>query len=164
MPADLRVVGNLPYNISTPLLFKLFEDIECIKDMHFMLQKEVVERITAAVGSSHYGRLSVMTQYFCQATYCFTVPPEAFSPAPKVDSAIVRLVPRQDRTITADHFETFATVVKEAFAYRRKTLNNCLKKLIDGKTLNDLSIDPSRRPQSLTIDEFVRISNAISLK
>ena len=159
-----RIVGNLPYNISTPLLFKLFESIEIIRDMHFMLQKEVVERLTAPVGDSHYGRLSVMTQYFCHTHYLFTVPPQAFDPAPKVDSAVVRLTPKAKPDVIADDFELFSAVVKEAFTYRRKQLGNSLKKYISPEDLQRLDISPNTRAQTLSVDQFVRISNAISLK
>ena len=165
-PHDCRIVGNLPYNISTPLLFHLFENIHCIADMHFMLQKEVVERMTACVGDQHYNRLSVMTQYFCDTSYLFTVPPSAFDPAPKVESAIVRLTPKQNnpKNLTAENFTLFSQVVKEAFTYRRKQLGNSLKKLISADALNALDIDPTARPQTVSIDEFIRISNAISVK
>lgn len=162
-PQDLRIIGNLPYNISTPLIFHLFSQIDCIKDMHFMLQKEVVERLTAPVNDRHYGRLSVMAQYFCEADYLFTVSPNAFSPPPKVNSAVVRLIPLKHRQIISD-FRLFETVVKQAFMYRRKQLANCLKKLITAEQLQSLDIEPSRRPQSLTVDEFVRIAEAISLQ
>lgn len=162
--ADLRVVGNLPYNISTPLLFKLFSEIDCIRDMHFMLQKEVVLRLTAEVGSADYGRLSVMSQFFCDNDYLFTVPAEAFDPPPKVESAIVRLTPKKQIALTQQEFDTFSAVVKEAFTYRRKKLGNCLKKYIDSKALEALNIDPHLRPQDVSVSEFVRISQAISLE
>src|SRR5699024_3399032 len=101
---DLRVVGNLPYNISTPIMFHLIEQLSVVKDMHFMLQKEMVTRLTAAPNSKHWGRLSVMVQYHCNTEYLFTVPPQAFSPAPKVDSAIIRLTPRDPITPTAQDY------------------------------------------------------------
>jgi len=163
-PRDCRIVGNLPYNISTPLLFHLFDRIDGIIDMHFMLQKEVVERITAPVNDKAYGRLSVMTQYFCQTDYLFTVPPEAFDPAPKVESAIVRLTPKKQPDLVVKDFALFSEIVKEAFTYRRKQLVNSLKRLITPELLADLGIEPSARAQTLSVNEFVRISNAISIK
>lgn len=161
-PHDCRIAGNLPYNISTPLLFRLFDCLHGIQDMHFMLQKEVVDRITASVGDHNYGRLSVMTQYFCDTEYLFTVPPGAFEPPPKVDSAVLRLTPLTKREESANDFGLFSAVVKEAFTYRRKQLGNSLKKMISAKQLMDLNIDPNRRAQTLCVNEFVRISNAIS--
>jgi 16S rRNA (adenine1518-N6/adenine1519-N6)-dimethyltransferase len=161
--SDLRVVGNLPYNISTPLLFKLFSEIDSIRDMYFMLQKEVVLRLTASVGSADYGRLSVMSQYFCDNDYLFTVPAEAFDPPPKVESAIVRLIPKKQTPLTQPQFDAFSAVVKEAFTYRRKKLGNCLKRYIDVKALEALNIDPHLRPQDVSVSEFIRISEVISL-
>lgn len=162
-PSDLRVVGNLPYNISTPLLFKLFSEITCIKDMHFMLQKEVVLRLTAEVGSTDYNRLSVMSQYFCDNHYLFTVPPTAFNPPPKVESAIVRLTPRAHQPLSPDEFAVFSRVVKEAFNYRRKTLGNCLKKLISAQQLTALDIDPATRPQNVSVADFMRIARVVGV-
>ena len=154
----LRIVGNLPYNISSPLLFHLFEQIDIIQDMHFMLQKEVVDRLTAPVGSSDYSRLSVMCQYYCTAENVLFVPPECFYPAPKVDSAVVRLTPKTP-TLKAKKISLFTQVVKTAFNYRRKTIRNSLKGTVSPETLEKLCIDPNRRPQELTIDEYVMIAN-----
>jgi len=153
-----RVVGNLPYNITTPLLFKLFEWSAFIQDLHFLLQKEVVERLTAPAGSPHYSRLSVMAQYHAQLTLLFTVGPEAFSPPPRVESALVRIVPWTP-PIQAQDFTLFANVVKEAFSHRRKTIANSLRKLITIDALNRLNIDPQSRPQQITVENFVKISN-----
>lgn len=161
---DLRIVGNLPYNISTPLLFKLFSEIQCIRDMHFMLQKEVVLRLTAEVGSSDYNRLSVMSQYFCDNTYLLTVPAEAFDPPPQVESAVVRLTPRKEFPLTEKQFHLFAAVVKEAFNYRRKKLGNCLKRFITPEKLTAIDIDPNDRPQDISVPEFIRISESISVE
>ncbi|ABS78047.1 ribosomal RNA small subunit methyltransferase A [Coxiella burnetii] len=158
----LRVVGNLPYNISTPLLFHLFSQIHCIEDMHFMLQKEVVRRITAEVGSHDYGRLSVMAQYFCDNTYLFTVSPQAFTPPPRVESAIIRLIPRHNFTPVAKNLDQLSHVVKEAFSYRRKTVGNALKKLINPSQWPLLEINPQLRPQELTVEDFVKISNILN--
>jgi len=160
----IRVIGNLPYNISTPLLFHLLHYASYIKDMHFLLQKEVVDRITAKPGNKNYGRLSVMMQYYCHTLDLFSVAPEAFYPAPKVMSAFVRLVPHDSRPYTAINVKTLQSVVRQAFSQRRKTLNNNLKKIISKDELIALHIDPSLRPEKLSIEEFVSISNAIELK
>jgi 16S rRNA (adenine1518-N6/adenine1519-N6)-dimethyltransferase len=157
----LRLVGNLPYNISTPLMFRLLAYAEIIEDMHFMLQKEVVERLCAAPGDSAYGRLGIMMQYRCEARYLFTVSPGSFNPAPKVDSAIVQLTPRKELPFKANNFERFAQVVKAAFAQRRKTLRNNLKGLIDDSGLQALNINPGIRAEMLGIEAFVSIANAI---
>ncbi|PIZ04337.1 MAG: 16S rRNA (adenine(1518)-N(6)/adenine(1519)-N(6))-dimethyltransferase [Gammaproteobacteria bacterium CG_4_10_14_0_8_um_filter_38_16] len=161
---DLRIVGNLPYNISTPLLFKLFLEIDCIHDMHFMLQKEVVLRLTAEIGSADYGRLSVMSQYFCDNHYLFDVPPDAFDPPPKVDSAIVRLTPKKQILLSNKQFDIFSTIVKEAFNYRRKKISNSLKRFIDADSLIKINIDPNTRPQDTSLAEFIRISEMISVE
>ncbi|WP_110668738.1 16S rRNA (adenine(1518)-N(6)/adenine(1519)-N(6))-dimethyltransferase RsmA [Salinicola halophilus] len=158
---QLRVVGNLPYNISTPIIFHLLAARGAIEDMHFMLQKEVVDRLAAAPGDSAWGRLSVMTQYYCQVESLFVVPPESFVPQPKVDSAIVRLMPHAELPAVAHDESRFADVVREAFGQRRKTLRNNLKGLIGAEALTELGIDPGRRPQTLRVDELVAISNHI---
>ncbi|EAR10946.1 16S rRNA (adenine(1518)-N(6)/adenine(1519)-N(6))-dimethyltransferase RsmA [Reinekea blandensis] len=157
----LRLVGNLPYNISTPLMFHLLSYSDVIKDMHFMLQKEVVQRLCAAPGDNAYGRLGIMMQYHCEARYLFTVPPGAFSPAPKVESAIVRLTPRKAPKREATNYELFAKVVKASFAQRRKTLKNNLKDLLDGDGFEALGIQPGARAETLPIDDFVRIANYV---
>lgn len=160
VPHSLRVVGNLPYNISTPLLFHLLTQLAVIKDMHFMLQKEVVDRIAAPAGSRIYGRLSVMIQYHCEAKVLFEVPPEAFQPAPRVMSAVLRLVPRQP-LVPAKDLSLFAEVVKLAFNQRRKMLQNSLAPLLSAQVLQSLEISPQARPEQITVDSFVRISNSI---
>ncbi|MFC1750439.1 16S rRNA (adenine(1518)-N(6)/adenine(1519)-N(6))-dimethyltransferase RsmA [Pseudomonadota bacterium] len=160
----LRVVGNLPYNISTPLLFHLMDQLDCIKDIHCMLQKEVVERMTAEPGSSHYGRLSVMLQYHCQPLHLFNVGPGAFSPAPKVDSAVARLVPHKTRPVTVSDEAIFAKTVSQAFSQRRKTLRNCLKNYLTTEEIESAEIDPTIRPERLTLDEFARLSNIAAAK
>lgn len=154
----LRIVGNLPYNISTPLLFHLFSQIACIEDMHFMLQKEVVLRLTALAGSANYGRLSVMAQYFCDSTFLFTVPSNAFIPAPRVESAVVRLIPRRNPALTVENLEHFSAIVKEAFSYRRKTVGNALKKIISVDKWKTMGINPQLRSQELTMEDFIKIS------
>lgn len=158
----LRVVGNLPYNISTPLISHLLRAGDAVQDMHFMLQKEVVDRLAALPDSSERGRLSVLAQYFCDVEALFTVPPEAFVPRPKVDSAIVRMTPRASRSLEATDETLLFEVVREAFGQRRKTLRNNLKGRIDGEALEALGIDPGRRPQTLSVDEFVTIANALA--
>lgn len=160
--APLRVVGNLPYNISTPLIFHLLGAREAITDMHFMLQKEVVERLAAEPGGADWGRLSVMAQYYCRIDALFTVPPEAFVPRPKVDSAIVRLVPHNELPSSAIDEALFADIVRQAFAQRRKTLRNTLKTRLSGEALEALGIDPARRPQTLSVAELVTIANHLA--
>jgi len=157
----LRVVGNLPYNISTPLLFHLFDQADAIANMHFMLQKEVVDRITASPGGRDWGRLGVMCAARARAECLFTVPPEAFRPAPKVDSAVVRIVPRTMSESERDELKALETVVRAAFAQRRKTLRNNLKGLIDGALLQQLGIDPARRAETLSLAEFRTLARAI---
>lgn len=157
----LRVVGNLPYNISTPLLFQLFTYLDYIQDMHFMLQKEVVLRMAAKPGSKVYGRLSVMTQSVCDARMLFLVPPESFTPAPKVESAIVYLVPRKEPIKIIDR-SLFSTVVTEAFSQRRKTLRNVWRNRIDVDSLEKLAINPTLRPENVSLEEFVKVSNYLS--
>ncbi|MCW8900897.1 MAG: 16S rRNA (adenine(1518)-N(6)/adenine(1519)-N(6))-dimethyltransferase RsmA [Gammaproteobacteria bacterium] len=158
----IRIIGNLPYNISTPLLFHLFEHNHCIEDMHFMLQKEVVERIVAKPGDSAYGRLSIMLQYFCHAEYVFTVKPGAFRPAPKVDSAIVHLVPHKKPPVEINNFDAFSKLVNHSFTMRRKTLRNILKGQLDIEQIEALGIEPTIRPERLSLEDFTRIANAIS--
>lgn len=157
----LRLVGNLPYNISTPLMFHLLNWSSQIHDMHFMLQKEVVERLCAAPGDNAYGRLGIMMQYHCEARYLFTVPPGSFQPAPKVDSAIVRLTPRAEPQTPADNVELLGTVVRTAFSQRRKTLRNNLKPLIDAAGIEALGLNPGERAENLAIADFVNLANAI---
>jgi len=157
----LRVVGNLPYNISTPLLFHLFQYLDQIQDMHFMLQKEVVLRMAAEPGSKVYGRLSVMTQSVCDTRMLFLVPPESFTPAPKVESAIVYLAPRKVKIDIIDR-KLFAAIVTEAFNQRRKTLRNVWKNRIDSDLLEKLEINPTLRPEKVTLEEFVKVSNFLS--
>jgi len=159
---NLRVTGNLPYNISTPILFHLLDNISHITDMHFMLQKEVVERMVADPSTPAYGRLSVMLQYRLQMTYLFTVPPEAFEPAPKVESAFVRCVPHAILPFIANDEALFAKVVLAAFGQRRKTLRNTLKGLLDDDAFNHLAINSQLRAENLTVADFVRISNYLA--
>ena len=158
----LRIVGNLPYNISTPLIFHLLSYTDLIEDMHFMLQKEVVLRLAAGAGTNNYGRLSIMAQYFCRVDHLFEVPPEAFDPRPKVDSAIVRMAPYSKLPCVAHDFKHFEQLVKSGFAQRRKTLRNNLKGIANDQQLQSLGIDPSIRPERLNVSEFVAISNLLT--
>ncbi len=157
----LRVIGNLPYNISTPLMFHLLDNAYCIEDMHFMLQKEVVERICAEPGSKKYGRLSVMMQYYCATELLFEVPPESFDPVPKVVSAIVRLIPHQQPLAVVDDVRKLNRIVTEAFSQRRKTLRNSLKKLLTEDQIVSLAIDPVLRAECLSLNDFARLSNLL---
>jgi 16S rRNA (adenine1518-N6/adenine1519-N6)-dimethyltransferase len=158
----LRVIGNLPYNISTPLLFHLLENAACIADMHFMLQKEVVERMCAAPGSKKYGRLSVMMQYYCSAECLFDVFPESFDPVPKVTSAVIRLAPYLNPSVVVKDKATFNNVVAQAFSQRRKTLRNSLGKLISEEGLVNLGIDPVLRAENISLQDFASVSNWLS--
>jgi len=155
----LRLVGNLPYNISTPLLFHLTARRHCIADCHFMLQKEVVQRITAPPGSPHYGRLGVMLAWAWESAPLFQVPPGAFTPPPRVDSAVVRLVPRARPPVAVRDEGALARVVAAAFAQRRKTLRNSLKGLLDEAAIRAAGIDPGQRPERLTLEEFARLAD-----
>ena len=156
----LRIVGNLPYNISTPLLFHLMKYASQIQDMHFMLQKEVVDRMSASPGNKSYGRLSIMLQYFCQVDKLFDVPPEAFDPAPKVDSAIVRLTPHEKLPLAVDNLDDYAMIVTKSFAHRRKTLRNNLKEILTGEQIEALGINPGARAETLSQQQFAELSNA----
>jgi 16S rRNA (adenine1518-N6/adenine1519-N6)-dimethyltransferase len=159
---NLRVVGNLPYNISTPLLFHLLDNSAGIIDMHFMLQKEVVERMVAAPSTPAYGRLSVMLQYRLQMEYLFTVPPQAFDPAPKVESAFVRATPYATLPLQAKDEALLAKIVTAAFGQRRKTLRNTLKGMLDDAGFSALGIDPQARAENLSVAEFVAIANHLA--
>lgn len=158
---SLRAVGNLPYNISTPLIFHLLSFAELIRDMHFMLQKEVVQRLAAAPGSKDYGRLSVMVQYFCQIDPLFTVPPECFQPRPKVDSAIVRLTPHRELPCPADDFAFFKQLVSVCFQHRRKTLRNSLRNFLPVEAIEDLGVDVTIRPDNLAVKDYVALANTM---
>jgi 16S rRNA (adenine1518-N6/adenine1519-N6)-dimethyltransferase len=155
----VRVVGNLPYNISTPILFHLLDYVTHITDMHFMLQKEVVERMVAKPSTSEYGRLSVMLQYRLNMEYLFTVPPEAFEPPPKVESAFVRLTPYPAPPSPAKDERLFGKIVTAAFSQRRKTLRNTLKGILDDASFAALNIDPQLRAENLGVVQFVDIAN-----
>lgn len=158
----LRVVGNLPYNISTPLLFHLAESAAAIRDIHVMLQKEVVERMIAAPGAPDYGRLSVMLQARFEIEYLLLVPASAFRPAPQVESAVVRMVPRPMQ-VRCDE-TLFAKIVRTAFMQRRKTLRNALRTYLAEPDFRALAIDAEARAQALAVDDFVRITNYVAAR
>ena len=161
MGRDLRVVGNLPYNISTPLLFHVTSQAGIVRDAHFMLQREVVERMSAQPGTSEYGRLSVMLQYRWCIESLFDVPPSAFRPAPKVWSSIVRMIPHRVLPHAADDEKLFAEVVTRAFGQRRKTLRNTLRGMLVSSDFEQLRIDPAARGETLGVADFVRIANLV---
>lgn len=156
---NLRVTGNLPYNISTPILFHLLDNVSQISDMHFMLQKEVVERMVAKPSTSAYGRLSVMLQYYLSMEYLFTVPPEAFDPAPKVESAFVRCVPYTQLPFVAIDTALFYKVVLAAFSQRRKTIRNTLKEFLNDSDFEQIKIGSQLRAENLSVSDYVLISN-----
>lgn len=155
----LRIFGNLPYNISTPLMFHLFNYCEQIQDMHFMLQKEVVKRLCAAPNSKAYGRLTIMAQYFCQVMPVLEVPPSAFKPAPKVDSAVVRLIPHSTLPHPVKDLYWLNRVCTQAFNQRRKTLRNALSTLFSAENLTALGIDLNARAENLSIADYARLAN-----
>jgi len=157
----LRIVGNLPYNISTPVLFHLLNYRHLIEDMHFMLQKEVVDRIVASPGNKHYGRLSVMLQTYCNTQALFQVPPYAFEPAPKVDSAILRLQPKEQYKDKINDFTQYESLVRDAFSQRRKTLKNTLKNTCTVEQIESADLSPSQRAEELSINDFVNLYNSI---
>ena len=154
-----KIVGNLPYNISTPLLFHLAEVAEDVVDMHFMLQKEVVERMVAEPKTNDYGRLGVMLQYFFDMEMLIEVPPESFDPAPKVDSAVVRMIPVKHRIGEAQDFAHFAKLVKAAFHQRRKTIRNNLKDIATDEDLQAVGIAPQDRAEHIEPEKYVALSN-----
>jgi 16S rRNA (adenine1518-N6/adenine1519-N6)-dimethyltransferase len=163
----LKIVGNLPYNISTPLLFHLFDYNAYIKDMHFMLQKEVVDRMVAAPNTKEYGRLSIMTQYFCKVEPLFEVPPTAFFPVPKVQSAVVRLIPHLEKnplTQNKGFYACLDQVVKTAFSKRRKTIANALKEVISSEALSAFNINPQLRAENLSVENYIQISHYLNTK
>ena len=157
----LRIIGNLPYNISTPLIFHLLAQADVVQDMHFMLQKEVVQRMAAVPGDNNYGRLGIMTQYFCRVQPLFEVGSGAFRPAPKVDSAIVRLVPHRTLPHTAKDLATLQAVVRTAFNARRKTLRKALGGMVSVAQLQNLGINDGLRPENLALKDYVAIADLL---
>lgn len=158
----LRVVGNLPYNISTPILFHLFEHLDALGEMVFMLQKEVVDRLVAGPDSKDYGRLSVMAAFFCDREWLFDVPASAFRPPPRVTSAIVRLRPRRLDAARLALLPALQQVVRLAFGQRRKTLRNSLRTLLDESAIKAAGIDPGLRAERLELEEFLRLAEQVS--
>ena len=157
--SNLKLIGNLPYNISTPLLFHLLSYKDKIKNMFFMLQKEVVERICAKPGTKEYGRVSVMLQYYCDVESMLIIKPEAFYPSPKVDSSIVKITPRQEPKYQLFNEDCFEKIVKAAFSQRRKTLYNGLKKYLDETDIKKIGIPQNERAEKLEVKDFVKLSN-----
>ena len=156
---QIRLVGNLPYNLSSPILFHALDHAAAIRDMHFMLQKEVVDRMAAGPGSKVYGRLSVMLQAYCRVVPLFKVPPGAFRPPPKVDSAVVRMVPRAPSEIGVADPKRFAHVVRAAFGQRRKTLRNALQGVADTAMIEAAGLRPDARAEQIDVAGFVRLAN-----
>ncbi len=160
----LRVIGNLPYNISTPLIFHLLNQAEAISDMLFMLQKEVVDRLVAVPGSSAYGRLSVMASLYCDMDWLFDVPPQAFKPPPKVDSAIIRMVPKSLSDSDRALLPALDQVVRTSFGQRRKTLRKSLKSLINDQAFEAAGINPTARPETLSLSQFQTLARTVTRK
>lgn len=160
----IRVFGNLPYNISTPLMFHLFSFADKVKDMHFMLQKEVVNRLAASPGNKNYGRLSVMAQYHCQVIPVIQVPPGAFNPPPKVDSSVVRLIPHKNKPVNVKSAAILNKVCAQAFNQRRKTLRNSLKDLLSEEQITSAGIDPKLRAENLSLKDYATLANLIDVQ
>jgi 16S rRNA (adenine1518-N6/adenine1519-N6)-dimethyltransferase len=156
----LRIIGNLPYNISTPLLFRFLEQADCIADMHLMLQKEVVERLAAEPGQKTYGRLSVMVQSRCEVERVLVVGPGAFTPAPKVSSAVVRVVPLRPPPVVIAEPQLHARIVAAAFSQRRKRITNSLRGLADAALMEQCGLDPGARAEQLSVADFAHLANA----
>ena len=159
---QIRLVGNLPYNLSSPILFHALDHAPAVRDMHFMLQKEVVERMASGPGNKVYGRLSVMLQAYCAVTPLFTVPPGAFRPAPKVDSAVVRLIPKPADRIEVVNRQVFANVVRAAFGQRRKTLRNALNSVADSAQIEAAGLRPDARAEQVEVIGFVQLANLLA--
>ncbi|SFN61077.1 16S rRNA (adenine1518-N6/adenine1519-N6)-dimethyltransferase [Nitrosospira briensis] len=159
---DIRVIGNLPYNISTPILFHLSKFAENIRDMHFMLQKEVVARMIATPSTSDYGRLSVMLQCRFEMEQLLIAPPECFDPVPKVESAVVRMVPLSQPPVEAGKEKLFAGIVSAAFSQRRKTLRNTLRDYLKPEDYLTLEIDAGQRAENLSVAQFVAVAHHLS--
>lgn len=160
----LRVVGNLPYNITTPILFKLLAEPAVVEDIHVLLQREVVERAVAQPGGGAYGRLSVMLQLACEAENLFEVPADAFDPPPKVTSALLRLRMRTQSPVRIAERDVFAMVVREAFSQRRKTIRNALRHHFEAEQIEAIGVDPRARPETLHLADFAALANALSAR
>lgn len=157
--SKLRIIGNLPYNISTPLIFHMINNASLIRDMLFMVQKEVALRLSARAGDRNYGRLSVMTALKLNCETAFEVPPQSFSPPPAVHSAVVRLYPRNDCPAVQDE-SRLTNLIRQAFSHRRKTLRNALDKLITADQFESARVNPSSRAENLDVQDFIRLANA----
>jgi 16S rRNA (adenine1518-N6/adenine1519-N6)-dimethyltransferase len=160
----LRLIGNLPYNISTPLIFHFISQINCLQDAHFLLQKEVVDRLAASPGCKAYGRISVIVQQAFEVASLFDIPPSAFRPEPKVNSSYVKLTPHKTKIVDISDLENFTNIVKQAFVQKRKTLRNNLKGIISDEQLKSIDIDPGCRAETLSLSKFALISNLCSGK
>jgi len=160
----IRLVGNLPYNISTPILFHALEHCSHVQDMHFMLQKEVIDRMAAEPGSKVYGRLTVMLQARCEVTPLFMVPPHAFRPPPKVDSAVVRLVPLANDQIHIKDAVLFENLVRDAFGQRRKTIRNAMQALASSDDIEAVGLRPDARAEQLPVADFIKLANHLASK
>ena len=160
----IRIFGNLPYNISTPIMIHLFSQANVIKDMHFMLQKEVVNRLAAAPDSKDYGRLSVITQYYCRVIPIMEVKPHAFRPAPKVTSAVVRLVPYTQKPYEVKNIRKLEQVIALAFNQRRKTIHNSLRGFITDEELTATGIDPQTRAENISIRQYCMLADILNEK
>ena len=163
LPGDqpYRIVGNLPYNISTPLMFHLLKSIHRIQDMHFMVQKEVAQRIVADAGNDHYGRLSIMMQYQCACQYLFDVAPECFTPPPKVNSAIIRLIPHTHAEFEVGDIDLFAKIVRTAFGQRRKSISNSLKTMVTAEMFARCDVDRRLRAENLHGRDYAKLTRAL---
>lgn len=159
--APLRLVGNLPYNVATPLIFRLLEDVSWIVDMHFMLQWEVVARLSARCGDPHYGQLSIVVQNLCESATLLEVPPSAFSPSPKVNSGVIHLKPRAQPVVPSGQHSAFNALVKSAFSQRRKTLRNNLKGVLTAEQIQESDVDPGLRAEALPIEAFARLTRTL---
>ncbi len=160
----LRIYGNLPYNISTPLLFHLLSFGSMIRDMHFMLQKEVVDRLIAAPNTKDYGKLTIMGQYYCRMMPFLEVPPSSFTPSPKVDSAVIKIIPYDKKPYTAENEKLMNRIVAASFNQRRKTIANSMSEFLNADDFNALGLDPKLRAENITVEQYVRIANYISQK
>lgn len=158
----LRLVGNLPYNVATPLIFSLLEDIEHIVDMHFMLQWEVVARLCAAPGDAHFGQLSLIVQNLCETRAMLNVPATAFSPAPKVESGFISIKPRATPLVKKDLHQAFNKIVKTSFMHRRKTLRNNLKGVLEAQQIQDAGVDPGARAETIDIESYAKLAALIT--
>ena len=159
---DLRIVGNLPYNISTPLLFHILKYKQCLKDLHFMLQKEVADRLCASPGNKKFGRLSIMFGAYMKTKHLFDIPNSSFKPSPKVTSSFVSIKPKLDNEIIVENNEHLDLVVKKGFSQRRKTIKNALKGMICEDILTKHEIDPSERPEDISILKWSKLSNVVT--